>query len=224
MERRIVPEIISGTSVGALAGAFLADGYKPEEILDIFSHKSLREFAGFSISHAGLCNTTQIFDFLKKNIRAKNFEDLHIPLYITATDFENGVSYDFHEGPLLAPIVASCSIPILFNATIINGKQYVDGGLLKNLPASVIRDKCTEIIGINLNPIHLDKNKDSIKGIAEKSLHCIFNSNTGADKILCDILIKPKNIRKYSMFEMEHSKTIYDIGYKAASNYFDNRL
>ncbi|MEA4916908.1 patatin-like phospholipase family protein [Proteiniphilum sp.] len=223
LEKGIVPDIISGTSAGALAGAFLADGYMPEEILEIFSHRSVREFTGFSISRAGLFNTNKMIEFLKKHLRARTFEDLRITLHVTATDFERGVCHDFHEGPLLAPLAASCSIPIIFSPTVVAGRQYVDGGLLKNLPASIIRDQCEEIIGISLNPIYMDKYKDSFKGVAEKSFHCILNSNTGADKPLCDILIEPENIHKYSMFDVQYAKVIYNAGYKTVRIYFANK-
>lgn len=103
-----------------------------------------------------------------------------------------------------------------------DGRHYVDGELLKNLPTSVIGDQCVRIIGISLNPIYVDKYKDSIKGV--KSLHCIFNSNTGEDKTLCDILIEPEDIHKYSMFDVQYSNAIYNAGYKVVRVYFANHV
>ncbi|MCD8555182.1 MAG: patatin-like phospholipase family protein [Bacteroides graminisolvens] len=214
-ERNIMPDIISGTSAGALAGAFIADGYSPEEILHFFDGKTIKEFTEINTPGIGLFNTRRLFSFIKKHLRAKRFEDLHIPLIVTATDFDNGISTHFSEGLLVAPLVASCSVPIVFTPTIIDGKHYVDGGLFQNLPASVIRHQCKKIIGINLNPIYLKKHTNSLKGIAEKSLHCIFNSNTASDKKLCDTLIEPEGIWEHPMYDLKHAEKIFSLGYKA---------
>ena len=74
--------------------------------------------------------------FLKRHLRAKNFEDLNIPLVVVATDLDHGESVEFREGPIVEAVTASCSIPVIFSPVVINGIHYVDGGLFRNFPVS----------------------------------------------------------------------------------------
>lgn len=213
------PDIISGTSAGALAGVFIADGYTPEEVMEIFTSRKKKEFVDLTISYSGISKMTHLSNLLKKYIRAKSFEDLSIPLYVITTDFDNGEIVGFSKGKLIDPIIASCSVPIIFTPVVINGVHYVDGGLLKNLPASVIRPYCNQLIAINLNPLYKKKFSDSLKGVAERSLQYLVNSNVEIDKTLCDMLIEP-NLREYTMFDLEHANKIFQIGYNSISEYY----
>ena len=215
-EYGITPEIISGTSAGALAGVFMADGYEPAEVMDIFNKMSFREFTDFTIPKNGIFTTKRLQDLLKKHIRAKSFEELKIPLIVNTSDFEAGETIYFSEGPLIMPIVASCSFPIVFMPTIINNVQHADGGLLKNFPVSAIRAQCEKVVGINVSPISTKYAKNNLIGVVEKSIQFLLDATAMLDTPLCDILIEPMEVRKHSIFEVKAAKEIYEIGYLAA--------
>jgi NTE family protein len=215
-EEGLKPDIISGTSAGALAAVLYADGYPPREILDIFQHKDFKDFASFSIPKSGLFKMDKMHAFLKGYLHAQNFEDLKIPIKIVATDIEHGAAVTFDEGELVPVVVASCSYPILFTPTVINGKHYVDGGLFMNFPVSIIREECNKVIGVNVSPLTLQKYKDSLLHVAERSFHYMSVFNTLTERELCDLLIESRKVSKYAMFTMEHSEEIYQIGYNAA--------
>lgn len=76
IDKGMTPDIVAGTSVGALGGVFIADGYTPEEIIHIFLSKKKLEFVDFTIPHSGISKMTHLSSLLKKYIRAKSFEDL----------------------------------------------------------------------------------------------------------------------------------------------------
>jgi NTE family protein len=210
------PEVISGTSAGALAGALYADGYSPQEVLGFFQNKDFTDFAAFSIPKGGLFKTDKFYAFLEKHLRARSFEELKIPLKIVATDIEHGVAVTFDQGALIPVIVASCTYPIVFTPTVIDGKHYVDGGLFKNFPVSVIRAECDKVIGVNVSPLTLQKYKDSLLHVAERSFHYMSVFNTLAERELCDLLIESTKVSKYAMFSTEHSGEIYRVGYETA--------
>lgn len=210
------PELISGTSAGSLAGVFYADGYAPEEILQIFVRQEIKQFAEFQVPRVGIFSMVGLRRFLKKHIRSKNFEKLNIPLKVIATDLDDGVSVIFEEGPIIEPVIASCSIPIVFNPVVINGVNYVDGGLFKNFPVSTIRGQCEKLIGINVSPLIPKKYNKSILHIAERSYHYMFRANTLLDRKLCDVLVETDAVAYYKMFDIENAKKIFDIGYDAA--------
>ncbi len=133
-EAGIFPDVISGTSAGALAGVLYADGYTPREILHLMNTGSRLDFMRPALPREGLLQIGGIIKILKSCLRAKTFEELKIPLYVTATDLNNGRAEYFSSGILLDPVIASASIPVLFQPVMINDIYYVDGGVLDNLP------------------------------------------------------------------------------------------
>jgi len=212
------PDIISGTSAGALAGVFYADGYHPDEIAELFRKREFKEFVEFTIPKTGFLKSTGLHSFLKKNLRAKRFEELKIPFCAVATDWDRGTTVIFSNGDdLVDAVVASCSVPIVFYPQYIHGVQYVDGGLLKNFPVSVIRKKCKYVIGVNVSLIIPPAEKNNIRTMLERTFNLMSNSNTLFDKTYCDILIEPKGIEKFSMFDLHNQETIMKAGYLHAA-------
>lgn len=222
-ERGLYPEIISGTSAGAFAGALYADGHSPREILSFFQKKAFKEFAEFTIPNGGFFKSAGLQTFLKKHLKAKTFESLKIPLRVVATDIEYGESKIFSSGPLVPSVVGSCSVPIIFKPVEINKHYYVDGGLFKNFPVSTIRRECVKIIGVNVSPIIKSEYKSSLKYIAERSFHYMSGSNTLLDRNLCDYLIESTSLSQYSMFDLEHVEEIYQAGYDLTVEYINSK-
>jgi NTE family protein len=218
----IKPEIISGTSAGSIMGALYADGYSPEEILDMFEGKEFSEFAQLQLPKAGIFDSSRFHKFLKKHFRSKRIEDLSIPLVIVATDLDNGKSVEFSSGSIADAVTASCTIPILFSPLEIGGVHYVDGGVFKNFPVSNIRDKCEKLIGVNVSPLVSHEYKQTILNIAERSYHYLFRANTLEDRELCDILVEPVNLDSYKTFDLENMETIAHVGYESAAKSFES--
>jgi NTE family protein len=212
------PDVIAGTSAGSLAGVFYADGYHPEEIEELFRKREFKEFIELSIPKAGLLKSTGLHSFLKKNLRAKSFEELKIPFYAIATGWNRACTVAFSNGDdLVDAVVASCSVPVIFNPQYIHGKPYVDGGLLKNFPVSVIRKKCKYVIGLNVSLMIPPPEKNNIRTVMERTFNLMANSNTIFDKTYCDILIEVKGIEKYHMFDLNNTDTISKIGFHHAA-------
>jgi NTE family protein len=96
-EFNMKPDIISGVSAGAIAGALYADGFAPEEIVEIYTHKSLFEFMQMTVPKTGIFKPTGLKETLKKNLRATRFDQLKIPMVITATNLIEGKSEYFRK-------------------------------------------------------------------------------------------------------------------------------
>lgn len=215
-KKGLKPEIIVGTSAGALAGVFYADGFTPEEIAELFDKKEFNEFAGLTLPKEGFFKTTGLLSFLKKNLRANSFEQLRIPFIAVATDWEKARTVAFSQGDKLAEsVIASCSIPVVFYPQYIDEVPYVDGGLLKNFPVSIIRERCRYVVGVNVTPMVEPADKLTVKGIAERTFKLMSNCNTIRDSSLCDILIEAQGLDKYSMFDLSNIDNIRRIGYES---------
>jgi len=208
------PDILSGVSSGAVVAALYADGYTPDSITAIFEATEYSRYFRLEIPDGGLFSLDGFKEFLDTTLRAKTFEELKIPLRVVATDLDAGRSVVFESGSLVDALVATCSVPILFRPYQINGVNYVDGGVLQNLPASVLRKDTKFLIGVNLGPLNANSYEKSITNIALRSYRFIFRSNANFDKGLCDMVIEPTGISEYSGADVDRISEIFTIGYQ----------
>jgi len=213
-EEGIKPDIISGTSSGAVVGALYSAGHSPVDICNLFKNKEFNDFVEFTIPKSGIFSTAGFLKFLKDNIKYKNLEDLPIPLFVVATNLDIGESMIFREGELHKRVMASACVPVLFNPIDINGVKYVDGGIFKNFPVSPIREICNTVIGINASPLVSEKYSKNIVGIAERSYHFMFRANTIEDKRMCDVLVEVESVMQYRTFDLNKVDVIFWQGYQ----------
>lgn len=219
----IKPDILSGVSAGAVVAALYADGYTPDEIAALFEDISFRKMTQIQIPDGGIFSIKAFKRFMGRTLRAKRFEELNIPTYIVATDFDKGQSIEFSDGILIHPLVASCSVPVLFVPKKIKGVHYVDGGVLKNFPVSTIRPHCEYLIGINASPLVADEYKLSLMNVAQRTYHFMFKANILYDTQLCDLLIEPVDMAHYDMFDVEKGREIFELGYQSAKKMLSER-
>lgn len=221
-EREIFPDIISGTSAGSLAGAFYADGHEPADVYGLFRSVKIREVVSTSIPHGGFLKTTGIENLLKKNLRARRFEDLNVPLRVVTSDIEKGKEHVFSTGDLIPAVVASCSVPVVFIPVKIGDSFYVDGGMFMNFPVSVIREDCEKVIGVDVSPVVTNVPYDqSFRYIIERTMNYMVGANTVEERKLCDFILESAEIAQYSFFDMRSRDEIFEKGYRIAADYLD---
>jgi NTE family protein len=215
-EKNIRPDVISGSSAGAIVGAFYADGYSPDQIYEIFSQKKLFKYFEFSKPGIGLMKISGLTNVLKDNLKAHTFEDLNIPLFVCAVDLNNGTEIYFSAGSIIKPLIASATIPILFHPVKINDSLFVDGGLLNNLPIEPIYYDCEKFIGVHVNPVSYLTDLNSMIKMAERCMHLSVTYNAYHKVDLFDLFIEPRDLVSYGTFEFSKAKEIFNIGYKSA--------
>ncbi len=214
-EAGIFPDIISGTSAGALAGVLYADGYSPKEILKLFNTGSRLDFMRPALPREGLLQISGVTKVLKANLRASTFEELKTPLVVAATDLHNGKAVYFSKGNLLDPVIASASIPVLFQPVIINGISYVDGGVLDNLPVRPIENKCRLIIGSFVNPVGYMEKVSGLISIAERAFMLSMSKEIFEKAKKFDLFIAPPELRNYGILDPEKAIELFSLGYNA---------
>jgi NTE family protein len=216
-EAGIYPDIVSGTSAGALVGVLYADGYTPEEILNIMNGGSRLDFMRPALPREGLLQINAVMKILKSFLRAKNFNELKIPLYVSATDLNNGKAVYFSEGELIDPVIASASIPVLFQPVKINDISYVDGGVLDNLPVRPIEDQCKILIGSFVNPVGFMEKVSGLISIAERTFMLSMSKEIYEKARKFDLFIAPPELRNYKILDPEKSIELFNIGYNATN-------
>ena len=217
-EAGIFPDVISGTSAGAIAGALYADGYPPAEIMRIMNSNSRLHYVRLTMPRDGLLQISGVIRLLKDNLRAKTFEELKIPLFVTATDLNNGKAVYFSKGELLNRIIASASIPVLFKPVVMNNIYFVDGGVLDNLPIHPIEKNCRFIIGSFVNPTGYEENFNNLIHVAERTFMLNVSKEVIEKSKKFDLYIAPPELRNYKVLDPEKSEEVYRVGYEATKD------
>lgn len=214
----IKPDILSGVSAGAIASVLYGAGLTPADIIKCFSEADkFGEFAEWSIPREGFLKLDRFGRLLEDWLPVKRLEELKIPAVICATDLDHGKSVGWCKGEIVPRVLASCSIPIVFSPQKINGVHYVDGGVLRNLPAWAIKGYCSTLFGINCSPLrHNFSAKKGLLDIAFRSYHLMLKANIAQDLRLCDYIIQINELTQVSTFELSSLKKGVMAGYDAA--------
>lgn len=213
-EAGLNPDVIAGVSAGSIAAVLYAAGLPPKKLPEIFSDHSMSSFVSLRPGSGGFFSIEPFKNFLKDNLNGyENLEDLPIPVYLGVTDFDHGVPAEFHTGPIVERVAASCSIPIVFKPIEIDGVNYVDGGVLRNHPAWLIRDKCDIMIGVNVSPLNNNVHNTSFMSVAMRTYNLMAKANQAADMALCDVNIETPEIAHYRTFDLRFINNVYLSGY-----------
>lgn len=210
----IHPEIISGTSIGALVGVFYASGMEPLQILDVVKSSKLHRMINWKIPANGLLDLKKAIPILEKNIPEDDFACLKRPFYCTVTNLNSGLTEVKSSGKLFQWVLASASIPVIFEPQLIDGITYVDGGIFSNLPADCIRDKCRFLLGVHVNRNDYEDNIQGFKAIAERTFRLVFAKNVLQSFTLCDFVIDPPQMRLFNTFDFGKADEIFKIGFE----------
>ncbi|HTA50705.1 MAG TPA: patatin-like phospholipase family protein, partial [Verrucomicrobiae bacterium] len=152
LEQEGIPvRVIAGTSVGALIGACYCSGLSVEELERVARSVRFTTFARWTVSRYGFASNDRMVQFLNRTLKVKTFEELRIPLGVTATDFKTGEGVVFHSGSIIDPIRASCAYPGMFLPVEIRGRWLVDGMLSHPVPTSPLHEMGADrVIAVHL--------------------------------------------------------------------------
>lgn len=213
-EHQIEPEIISGTSMGAIVGVLYAAGYSPGGIEKILKEETFSKMTGFSWKRTGLYRLEKMKLALEKYILKDDFSALKKPFYLGLSNLNNGREEDRNSGSLFDYLIASCSVPGFFAPVVIDKTYYVDGGLLCNLPASTIRSKCRYLIGSHVNFPGSKVEFAGPKSIMERAVNLGILQNSVQQMELCDFVLDPPEMQNFTLFDFKKIDEIIEVGYK----------
>jgi NTE family protein len=148
LERQVIPDLVVGTSVGALNGAAVAADPTPEVVdrLEEEWRKVVRSgvFTGSLFTGAvtlfrtrtSVHSNAPLRDLIDRVLPVRTFEELGIPFQCVAASIERAAEHWFRTGPLREAILASSAIPGLLPAVEIDGEHFIDGGIVNSIPVS----------------------------------------------------------------------------------------
>ena len=220
------PDIMSGVSAGSIAAVLYGAGLTPNDMIQCFTEaSSLGDFTEWAIPREGFLKLDRFGRLLERWLPVKYLEELNIPAVVCATDLDHGKSIGWSKGEIVPRVLASCSIPIVFNPQTINGVNYVDGGVLRNLPAWAIRSYCKTLYGSNCSPLrHKFTGKKTLLDIAFRSYHLMIKANIAQDLRLCNYVIQNNELSQVSTFDLSSLRRGVMAGYDAAMKVLEANL
>lgn len=149
----IHPDIVAGTSIGALVGASYVTG-NLDELADWVSALTWQQVVGYldpSFS-GGLIAGKKLFDFFRNHYEDRDIGELSVPFGAVATDLESGQEVWLQSGSVLQAVRASVALPGIFTPVQQGQRWLLDGGLVNPVPISLCRAMGAEIvIAVDLN-------------------------------------------------------------------------
>lgn len=223
-EYGLKPDIISGTSAGAVVAVFYSYGVPPEKMLEIAKRSKFFSRSAIRFSKNGLFNSQFLVKLVSDYLPKDDFEILKIPVFIAASELTHGVVEFFSTGKLSEAILASSSVPFVFSPVKIDGKVYVDGGVLDNMPIEPLMGNCDLLIGSHVNAMgYEDLDKMSLMKEFDRILHMAIAKSVYLKKMHCDIFLDPPAMTQFSLFSKKNIDDVYNIVYDFTCNELEEK-
>jgi NTE family protein len=189
----IHPDVVSGTSAGSVVGALYASGMDPFQLqetaftLDQNNIRDVRLFSG------GVVQGQKLQDYVNQLVKNRSLDKLNVPFAAVATQLETGQRTVFVRGNTGQAVRASSSVPGVFEPVEINGKHYVDGGVVSPVPVDAARQLGADVvIAVDISSKADGKNPQGMLNIVGQSIS-IMGQKLGEQELArADIVIRPK--------------------------------
>jgi NTE family protein len=212
-EEGIPIRVVTGTSVGALIGACYCSGLSIHELEKVACSVRFTTFARWTLSRYGFASNDRMVAFLDHTLKVKTFEELRIPLGVTATDFNTGQGVVFHSGSIVDPVRASCAYPGMFLPVEIRGRYLVDGMLSYPVPARPLREMGADrVLAVHLKgtwakggpPRHLFDVIGQSFAIAQDAMSSLWRD-------AADLVVEP-DVAGFAYDDFKRSGALIEVG------------
>ena len=189
----IRPEIVVGTSAGAVVGALYAAGNNGFELQKLAFKLDESKISDWSLPDRGVLKGESLQQFVNEAVAQKPLEALKIPFAVVATDLNSGDGILFRTGNTGMAVRASSTVPGVFRPVSINGHEYVDGGLSSPVPVFHARQMGADlVIAVDISA---QPGKQTVKGTFDILLQtfAIMGRNMARHELKdADIVIRPQ--------------------------------
>ncbi len=145
-EAGIVPDLVVGTSAGSLVAVLYASGKNGAALGELAQTMDEAAITDWAFPGRGLIRGEALARYVREQVGGRSLEQMRLPLGIVATDLDSGAPILFARGDPGTAVRASSSVPAVFQPVKINGREYVDGGLVSPVPVRFARQMGAEVV------------------------------------------------------------------------------
>lgn len=228
-EAGIRPDFVTGSSMGAIVGGCYAAGVTVEEMQEIVLKLRPFDILDPTLKAGGLFDTRKIRKLLGKYIGDITFDELKIPFRCVAVDLCSQELCVLSEGSVREAVIASACIPGVFKPLEMDGRRYVDGGVLERVPVSQLKEMGAErIVAVDvLGRLQCRAKRASAFMVLSQMLDLMDNQRIEARRKAhekdIDLWIEPQ-LGYVSQYSFKRLPFVYDEGYKAGKAYAEKIL
>jgi NTE family protein len=202
-------DLIVGTSAGSLIGALYADSANAQLVERKMRKTEFFDFADFTFvaNGNGLISGRQLQHFLLRNMRARWFDELKIPLVVVTTDLYSGKEKLISSGPIAPAVYASSAIPGACQPIQMYGRTLIDGGIVSQIPVNVAKRYHPDIIiAVNLEGDLEASLPTSLFGVLQRAFDISIHSIASYSGEGADVTIHPKvgTVGTFDIFKKHH--------------------
>lgn len=221
LEKDDIPvQAIAGTSSGSIVGALYAAGMPLPEIKKVLLRAKWRDILSFTLPRTGLISSDGIRRFMEAVLPVQDFSSLTIPFAAVATDLKTAERVVLRTGSISKAVQASCSLPVIFTPTEMNGNILVDGGVASQVPARAAREElgASTVVAVNVNHRALEDDEyDSVIKIATHLSMMWASRNAREEEKTADVVVRV-DARGISLYDLSKSEELLRRGRKAAED------
>jgi len=188
----IVPDIIVGTSVGSAIGALYAAGYTGFQLQEMSIPMKEERVIDWTWPNRGLFTGKPLQTFINQAVKQTPLEKMRRTFAVVATDLASGEKIVFRSGNTGLAVSASCAVPGVFQPVVINGRSYVDGGLVKPVPVSEARALGADfVIAVNISNQPQNNKTDSTVDVLMQTFDIMSQTINRYELTSADVVIRP---------------------------------
>lgn len=213
----IVPDIVIGTSAGAIVGAMYASGKSGFDLQELAIPFDKWQFVDLKMAPRALMNSDGLAKFVNTVVGGRPIEMLQKRFGAVATDLASGESIVFRSGDTGTAVRASSSVPMLFSPVDIRGRQYVDGGLTSPVPIRLAREMgATFVIAVDISDQPVSGTNIGFWDMPLQTLAIMGQMIQRYEKDLADVIIRP-DISKLGSVDFANRNSAILAGERAAA-------
>jgi len=192
-EAGIRPDLVVGTSAGSFAGALYAGGIRGDALVEAARTVHQSEIVQIVVPDRGFIDGEKLQSYVNRALKGRSIEQLDLPFVAVATELRTGTLAAFNRGDTGMAVRASCSVPVVFQPALIEGKEYVDGGLVSPLPVRVARALGADLViavDVSRQPTE-QQDLASTPALVSHSFVVMEHALAGAESTLADVVLRP---------------------------------
>jgi NTE family protein len=190
---KIPVHMVIGTSAGSFVGSLYAYGFTSFQLQKMAHSLDKNEIIDMTIPDNGFVKGERLEEYVNTMVKNTPLEKMRIPFYAIAANIQNGQEAVFSRGSTGRAVRASCSIPGIFRPVKIDGKMYVDGGVVSPIAVDAAQRLGADmIIAVDISS---DIDARQPEGTVETILQSIgiMHAKIAAVQIAkADVVIRPK--------------------------------